>query len=178
MARHTTILRSCCTAALALTLAACAGSSDDAARSPSASINPEPAAESSTTTTQALTPEQEVEAAYLKSWDVYAKAMRSLDDSHLEEVYTDDALSLRRDEIGRLRAANTPARMKVEHNYSVQVLEEGRAVVVDAYRNHSVLLDAMTGEPAEPDPNEIVQRKYDFVKEGGRWLIAYVTSLS
>ena len=40
-----------------------------------------------------LSVEAEVEAAYLRSWDVYSEAMRTFDTSHLDEVYVDDSWS-------------------------------------------------------------------------------------
>jgi hypothetical protein len=155
-------------------LTAC-GSSGHAA-SPSATVAP---TARRTTTTSARTPEQEVEAAYLKSWDVYAYGMRHLDDSRYPEVYAGDALTLRSQELADLKKAGTPAQMTVEHDYSVSVFDDGkRAVVVDAYRNHSVLVDATSGAPTEPDPNNLLKRQYEFRKEGGMWVIVRVSSLS
>jgi hypothetical protein len=162
---------------LVVVVVGCGGS--DGAKGPTATVGAERTTESTTTTTaKALTPEQEVEAAYLKSWDVYAKAMRTLDGSHLSDSYADDALALRQDEIAGLKQKNTPAVMKVDHGYTVTLLAPDRAVVIDDYRNHSTLIDPKTGTPTEPDPNNQLKRKYDLRKDGDRWVIVAVTSLS
>lgn len=168
--------RPVCLLVLALAVAGCGGSSE--AKAPSATVGPPGTTGGTTSTAKALTPEEEVEAAYLRSWDVYAKAMRTLDVSQLGVVYADEALVLRREEVAGLEQANTPARMRVEHDYSISLLASDRALVVDSYRNHSVTLDPQTGEASEPDPNNLLRRKYDLRKEGGRWLVVRVTALS
>src|SRR4051812_15144688 len=91
--------------AFAGALAACGGGGDS---TPSATLATTPTTARTTTT---VSVESEVEAAYLKSWDVYAAAMRTFDTSHLKDVYVDAALKLRLDEVGELKAANTPGRM-------------------------------------------------------------------
>ena len=146
-------------------VAACGGDDESA---PAATVGTE-------RTTTTLSVEAEVEAAYLRSWDVYADAMRTFDTSALDEVYTGQALELRLDEVRDLEAANTPARMEVEHDYTIEVDGE-TAVVVDAYVNHSVVLDPATGEPAEADPNNNLTTRYEFVRGGAGWLIARVVA--
>jgi hypothetical protein len=145
-------------------VAGCGGDDDDAAP---------PATVGTVTTSTTLSVEQEVEAAYLRSWDVYTEAMRTFDTSQLKEVYIGEALALRLDEVGDLEAANTPARMSVEHDYEITVDGE-TAVVVDAYVNHSVLVDPMTGEPTEADPNNRLTTRYEFRKVGDTWRIERV----
>src|SRR3954463_5522087 len=75
-------------AALFVAVAACGNSGGDPG--PTATI----AKPGKTTTTQAKTVEQQVEAAYLQSWKVYAKAMRSLDTTGLDSAFAKDALTL------------------------------------------------------------------------------------
>jgi len=122
----------------------------------------------------ALTPEQEVEAAYLRSWDVYAKAVRELDPAGLEESYTGDALETVRREVERYAAANTPVRVAVDHRTAVQILEDGTAAVFDTYVNHSVFVDPRSGEPTEEDTAETVNETYSLRREGGRWKVASI----
>ena len=155
-------------------IAGCGGSNDPGV--PSATIAPADTPDKTTTsTTEAMTPEEEVEAAYLRSWDVYADSLRTFDDSEYPDVYAEEALASRRAELAKLKAANTPVRIDVEHNYSLQIVDDGRqAVVLDAYRNHSVLLDAETGEPTEPDPDKLVRRQYPMKRIGGAWKIVAI----
>lgn len=161
---------------LALVMIVGCGGSDDSGL-PSATVAPPDTTERTTSTTEALTPEEEVEAAYLRSWEVYAEAVRELDDSRLDEVYAGDALQLRREELADYRAANSPVVVDVEHDYSVSIFTEGRALVVDSYLNRSVFIDPETAEPTEPPPNEVVNRQYELRLTGGTWKVVYVKSL-
>jgi hypothetical protein len=176
MALDTKIRRACCIAALALTLAACSGSGGGEANGPTASISPRPAAESSTTTTTGTpTPEQEVEAAYLNSWDVYANAVRALDPAHVSDIYADTALETVTNEVARLKRNNTPVKVHVEHDLHVQIVEPGHAIVADAYLNHSVFVDPVTGEPTEADPNKRLFENYTLREFQGVWKVVGIT---
>jgi hypothetical protein len=159
---------------LLLGVTACSSGSD--AKGPTASVGaPKTTGSTTTTTATPQTPEQEVEAAYLKSWDVYAKAMRTLDPAGLDDAYSGSALSLREDEVRRLKTAGMPVRIDVEHHYSINVFDGARqALVLDSYRNHSVLLNAETGQPTEPDPNETLSRRYQLEEVDGSWKVVHV----
>jgi hypothetical protein len=146
-------------------LAACSGSSP---ASPSASVTEPP---TSTTTTSV---EAEVEAAYLRSWEVYAKAMLELDESRLGEVFARRALDLRRTEVADLRRKGTPARMQVEHRIAAVSVRDDAAYVTDNYVNHSVVLDPISKEPAEPDPNSSESRTYTLERIDGAWRVTFV----
>lgn len=154
-------------------VAACGGGGDDAGAGPAATLATPTTAERSTTSTT-LSVEAQVEAAYLKSWDVYTDAMRTFDTSKLADVYVGEALRARIAEVNGLKAANTPGRMEVEHDLIVQLLDDGGAVVKDSYINHSVLLDAETQQPTEHDPNERLNREYGLRREGGTWKVWFV----
>ena len=136
------------------------------------------AATSTTTTTSPAptTVEDEVESAYLRSWDVYADALLRLDASRLEESYTGPALLTRQDEVARLAAARTPARVRVEHDYEIVVLNADDAFVLEDYVNHSVLLDGRTMQPLEPDPNHVVQREYVLRRGESGWRVAHINA--
>lgn len=125
----------------------------------------------STTTTAAMTAEARVEAAYLRSWKVYAKAVRTLDASGLDQIYAERALVLVRADVDRLRAANTPVRCAVDHNYTVDIGGPALATVRDKYVNHCVLLDPKTGKPSEPDPNKVLSETYILRLIEGQWKI-------
>lgn len=158
--------------AVALVAAGCSGSDDP--DPPSASVAPTPTTERTTSTTEALTPEEEVEAAYLKSWDVYAKAMRELDPAGLDEAFAGEALELRRQEVADLKAAGTPAEMRVEHNIAAIRVDGDRASVLDNFINHSVTVDPSTGKPTEEDPNEPYSQTYSLERGETGWLVTFV----
>lgn len=158
---------------LVLVVTACSSGSD--AKGPTATVASSKPAESTTTTAEPKTPEQEVEAAYLKSWDVYAKAVRELDDSHLESAYADTALTTVRTEVQRLKGKATPVKVRVEHHYTIQVVAPDRAVVVDSYANHSVFVDPNSGVPTERDPNERLVETYTIKNIEGSWKVVGIT---
>jgi hypothetical protein len=135
-------------------------------------------ATTTTSTTAAPTVEDEVEAAYLRSWDVYTDAMLRLDPARLAEVYTGAALETRHDEIADLATARTPARMRVEHDFEVVVVDETNALVLERYRDHSVLLDGTTMEPLGPDPDAVVSREYVLHREAEGWRVARINAAS
>jgi hypothetical protein len=149
-------------------LVAAASCSSDGPAGPSAAVTTPPTSERTTST---LTVDQEVEAAYLRSWDVYAKAVRDLDPSGLEESYASPQLERTRDAVNKRKAANTPDRVRVEHDFEILVLGDGRAMVRDRYRNHSVFIDPVTMEPTEPDPNETIFEVYTLKEIDDRWKV-------
>lgn len=153
-------------ALLTLTAAACS-SDGDAAEVPGATVPTEAA------TSTTLSVEQEVEQAYLKAFDIYVDALRRLDASRLPEAFTGEALALYTQEVADLKAANTPVRYEVEHDYDVSVNGEA-AEVVDNYVNHSVLLDGSTGQPLEPDPNQRLEYRFVLERREGKWLVVDV----
>jgi len=126
-----------------------------------------------TTTTEALTPEEEVEAAYLRSWEVYAEAVRTLDPSGLEEAYADRALEVVAGEIADRAARSRPGLVEVEHDYRIQLISDRKAIVQDEYENHSVLVDPETGDPIEDDPNELIFETYQLELREGRWVVVH-----
>ncbi len=145
-------------------LAACSGGGDD--DSPAASLQTSTTAKTTTT----LSVEAQVEAAYLKSWDVFSHAALELDSSGLNESYAGPALQLVQGEISRLTAEGHRVRYSIDHDYTIEVNKDA-ATVTDAYVNHSVLLDARTREPLEADPNEHIQERYLMSRVGGQWLV-------
>lgn len=145
----------------------CGGGGGD--QGPSATLAAAPATERTTTSTT-LSPEAEVEAAYLKSWDVYTEAVMTFDTSKLAEVYGGRALEIVVGDVKNLRADNTPARMRVEHSYQIEVADS-IARIVDQYVNHSVLVDGSTHEPIEADPNKRVNYEYTLQETEGTWKV-------
>lgn len=164
--------------AVAVILGALAGcSGDDGNEGPTATVAAPDREPTTTSTTEAPTPEEEVEAAYLKSWEIYAEAVRKLDDSRLEEIYAGDALALRREELAEYRRDKTPVKVDVDHDYAISIFTEGRALVIDSYFNRSVYVDPETGEPTEPEPNKTVNRQYELRRVGDTWKVFFVKAL-
>jgi hypothetical protein len=162
---------------LVVVVVGCGGS--DGAKGPTATVGAERTTESTTTTTaKALTPEQEVEAAYLKSWDVYAKAKLKLTTDGLDCCFAGEQLARTKAEIeSRIQQAK-PARVRVDHDYTIRLLATDTAVVVDNYRNHSVFIDANTGQPVEPDPNEANSDTSTLRKLDGEWKVTQISANS
>ena len=121
------------------------------------------------TTSTTLSVEQEVEQAYLKSWDVYAEAMRTRDASLLEQVFIEEALRLAKQDLAKVGEGQM-ALIRVDHDYRIEVSSATEAEVFDEYVNHSVLADA-AGKPIEPDPNETVRSHQRLRKISGTWKV-------
>lgn len=149
--------------ALVATLLVVAGCTSAGTGSPAAELDGEAVA----------TVEHEVEVAYLRSWDVYAKALRSLSTDGLEESFTGPALESTIAEVNRLRSAGTPVQVLVDHGTSIEV-REGAATVRDSLVNHSVLLDRDTGMPVEADPRSPHVFTYNLERNGDQWRVIYI----
>jgi hypothetical protein len=176
------------TAALCGLAVGCGGPAGSDA--PSATLAAGTPRSSTTTSTTAAAPEPtttnlappasslegELEAAYLRSWDVYTDAMLRLDPSRLVEVYSGPALEARRREIAGLARAGTPGQMDVEHDYEIVLVGADNALVLESYLNHSVLLDGRTMEPIEADPNEVVKREYVLTREPDGWRVSHINA--
>ncbi|MGE3621916.1 MAG: hypothetical protein AB7L84_15790 [Acidimicrobiia bacterium] len=171
----------------AMWAAACSPSEEEAAppstRSPSATSTAGP-----TTTTVPLRPtsttstsyapgtlEGEVEAAYLRSWDVYAEQVWSLelDEAALAEVFTGDELVRTIEEL-RVRAEGGRASwVRAERSIDVvPVPGKEIATIFDTYVNHQVLIDPVTKEPVEADPDETFMDIVTLEKVDGAWRVS------
>ena len=122
-------------------------------------------------TTTTLSPEDEVEQAYLRSWDVYAEAVLTFDTSKLDEVYDGRALELVLEDVAQLKREGKAVRVDVDHDFEVRLLRTDLAEVLDKYVNHSIEVDPETGEPLEADPNEQVTDEYVLQKLEGAWKV-------
>src|SRR5690606_31752170 len=109
----------------------------------------------------ALTPEQQVEAAYLHSWDIYLDAVGNGRTDYLALVYVDPILTRRVTEVEDLVAAGHAVHgSPTDRLIQTTMLTETDAVLIDEYRNRLVLVDAASGEPLEDDPNTEVGYSY------------------
>lgn len=126
----------------------------------------------------ALSPEQQVEAAYLHSWDIYLDALGSGRTEYLALVYVDPILERRTKEIEELvDAGHSVVGSPEDRSIQVTLLTPTDAVLIDEYTNHLTLIDASSNEPLEEDPNSQVGYSYTFVLEGGVWRVSYVERL-
>jgi hypothetical protein len=161
----------CAWVVLLLALPACSsGTKADAG--PTASVT----APSTTADPQAAV-KAEVEAAYLKSWEISVEAYRTLEIERLVGRYAGAALETRKAEFERLRSAGHVVRLRVEHGDLSTGVTGETASVEETYRNHSVLIDRSTGAPLEPEPDEDVTVRYSFEKQEGRWVIVRTSRL-
>ena len=140
--------------AMAVVMAACSGSGDPEAaptttaeRSTTTTTTvPERPASTTTTAFDPASVEGAVEAAYLRSWDVYAEAVYDLvlDEQALAEVYTELSLENLKGEIQARADDGRAALVRIDHNYEITLVDAETALVVDAYRNHQVLIDPVS----------------------------------
>jgi hypothetical protein len=173
-------------AVLALGAASCAGDdgADAATTTTSTTAAPTTTATTSTTaperpastTTTAFDPatvEGQVEAAYLRSWDVYAEAVYNLqlDEAALAEVFAGEHLDTKRNEIEQRIEEGRASLVRVDHNYTIQVLTDASAVIVDQITNHQVLIDPVTKQAIEADPNEQIVDSVELDRDGVTWRV-------
>jgi hypothetical protein len=148
-------------------LAGCGGSGGS--KGPTAEVTAPSTAKP--TTTVARTPEQQVEAAYLRSWDVFTKAARDLDAEGLNQSFAEAHLARLTDEIERLKRDGTAVRVLVEHGLHVEIVRPDLAIVRDHYRNHSVLIDRRSRAALEPDPNKVLVEVSTLKEVNGLWKV-------
>ena len=121
---------------------------------------------------------EQVEEAYLRQWDVYARAVHDLDAQELDEVFTGKALDAVQTEIRDLRRDGLGVRVRVNHDLRIRIADPATAVVVDSYENHSVAFDLDTGKATERDPNEIIVEAYTLKKVNGAWKVSAISRQS
>ena len=117
---------------------------------------------------------EQVREAYLRQWDVYARAVRTLNSQGLDEVFTGKALEALRREIRDLRTDDLGVRVRVKHHIRIHIADPATALVVDRYENHSVAFDLKTGKATEADPQEIILEAYTLKKVDGAWKVSAI----
>lgn len=173
---------------LAVGAVACSGADGDAVattlapRATAATTTTAPVRPTSTTTTiyDPASVEGQVEAAYLRSWDVYADAVYNLhlDEAALAEVYAEEHLQTKRNEIQRRIEEGRASLVRTEHHYKVHLIDEVTALVTDQRVNHQVLIDPATKQPLEPDPNEKVTDAVTLRMIEGAWRVTRIEGLT
>ena len=173
-------------AALALTLGGCTSGDDDADGAGAGAADATTTTSAPTTTSStiprpytferldadpALSPEEQVEAAYLHHWDVVVSAFAHGDDEVLDLVLTGEALQVRRDQLAYLLGQEQRIEGTVEHEVTVEVVSETEARVVDEETSHLVTLDA-DGEVVNDDAGATTTSEYQLVLQDGAWLVS------
>ena len=161
-------------------LAACRSGAGASPPAPAPGPTAPPVGGAAATTTAALptSPREQVEAAYLRSWAAYARAVATRDPPGLEQAYGGRALELVRSEVIRRRAENRPARARVDHDYTIRLRDADTATVIDGYLSHQVRIDPATGRAIEPDPRERRLEAYTLRRIGDDWLVTEVVGLA
>ena len=153
-------------------LSACGGPGDTA-------TSPTTEAPTTTTTTAPVTSttlarEKEVEVAYLRSWDAWAKARRTLDPTGLSEFFAKKALQDNVDEIEQRRREGSYSLIRVDHNYTITLTSIDSATVHDRIVNHTVPVDPNSGQPLKPDPNDLYENQTTMELLEGKWKVTFV----
>ncbi len=119
----------------AVLLAGCQGG---ASTPPSTSASAAPStAPAQPTTASTASASAELLAAYLRSWDVYADALRHLDAGRLPTAFAGDALRVARQEVAAHKAQGHPSLVRVNHHPRVLLIN---ATDDGAHRNSPLVL--------------------------------------
>ena len=119
-----------------------------------------------------LTVEQQIEAAYLHSWDIYLHAINTWDTTHLDLIYDGGALDLVRNEVERLRSEGRRVVGHVDHDYAITVVDDDTAVVMDGYRNY--LVATVDGDVPSEGSGALRLYQYDLARSEDRWMLVGV----
>lgn len=120
----------------------------------------------------ASSPVLEVEAAYLRYWDVYSAALLNLDASRLGEVAIGEELGRIQEQINGLRSRNRAVRVIVTHSYLIFDVSEREAKVYDEIENRSFTVDPVAKDPPQGDDVADMEKDtYFFQKMDGGWKV-------
>jgi hypothetical protein len=120
--------------------------------------------------TATVSPEEEVEAAYLRYWDAYADALYNLDTSRLTDVMTGPRLERALNEVKQLRDQGRAVRIVVENHPVVVQMESDRAVVYDEYENRSYFIDPTTKEAlSRTEGSQTIRDTVTLTRVGQTW---------
>jgi hypothetical protein len=165
--------------ATALAVSGCDGGDGDGGRV-NGQGSPTPAATATATVaptqtppaTTTVSPEEEVEAAYLRYWDVYADAVHNLDTSRLADVMTGPRLERALNEVQQLRDQGRAVDIVVENHPVVVQIESDRAVVYDEYENRSYFIDPTTKEAlSSPEGSQTIRDTVTLTRVGQTWKV-------
>jgi hypothetical protein len=151
-----------------------AGCRADTPRTPQGTTATRATAAAPTTSASTRSDAEVLLAAFRRSWQVYADALRRLDTSRLPSAFAGRALRAVRSEVAEQKAKRQPVRISVEHHPKVLLANASDGVVQDHGVNHSVILNPATGQAAEPDPNERFSEHRSFKLVDGTWKVVEI----
>ena len=116
--------------------------------------------------------EREIEAAYLRYWQIRTQAYLDLDTSHLAEVMADEELARNEAQIRDLKAQGRAAKLDVEHRIAFAKVAPDSAIIYDEYLNKSVFVDVQTKQELKTsEPPEREKISFYMQKIGGVWKV-------
>ncbi|MHB1131014.1 MAG: hypothetical protein ACYC4L_01360 [Chloroflexota bacterium] len=116
--------------------------------------------------------EREIEAAYLRYWEVRAEAFLNQDTSRLSEVMAEAELARTRQQIDDLKAQGRAARIVVEHRIAFLEVGETKARLYDEYLNRSYLVDPQSKQAVQtPGPGGVAKISYELKRIDGAWRV-------
>ena len=116
--------------------------------------------------------DREVQAAYLRYWDVLTEANLSLDTSRLPEVMAGRELAQAQQQVEELKAKGKAAKVDVEHRIALAKVTPDEAVVADEYLNKSVYVDPVTkAEFKTTAPPTVEKLSFTLRKIDGQWKV-------
>jgi hypothetical protein len=117
-------------------------------------------------------PEEEVEEAYRRYWDLYTEALYTLDTSRMGQVAVGDELRRIQEEVDGFRAQERAVRADVSHSYLIGDLTDNEATVYDEIADRSYLIDPATKEPSRgPGTVHTVKDIFYLRKVDGAWKV-------
>lgn len=126
----------------------------------------------------ALTVEEQVEAAYLFSWEIYLDAVERGDPTFLPLAYADEALEVVRSEVERYVANGQRRVGDVSLSYTVNIAGETEAAVLDAYTDDTILIAETTGLPVEDRAEPVESVLFRLELKDGAWKVTRLTGYS
>lgn len=139
-------IRALAATAVVVVAAACGGGNAPATPTANIGVSASPTVVRSTAT-PALSPEEQVKAAYIAYWDAYSAALLNLDPSPVSALVVADELERIKKEIESLRAQGVAARVVVDHDFAVVEVMSDSAVIIDRFVDRSFYVDPVTKNP-------------------------------
>ncbi|MGI8663984.1 MAG: hypothetical protein ACR2LQ_12370 [Acidimicrobiales bacterium] len=163
-------------------LAACSGSTHNAAPSTSSSTSAASAATTSvSSTTTTLDEKEAVKTAYLAYWQMVDRLVHAPDpnDGAIESLAEDPAASVLRtallNQIGRGEIRGLPANAKYSHRVDAVTVDRSTASVLDCVVDDKVVFDREGN--VRDDGVSTGRFKAELVRRGARWLVRQVDLL-
>jgi hypothetical protein len=118
---------------------------------------------------------KEITDAYLRYWNVRARAYYDLDPSRLKEVVAGAELARDEEDIQKLRAQGLAADTDVDLNFRILEATPDEATVYDEYVNRSLHLDAVTKQPIPTkEAPKVLRISFQMKKIDGVWKVVDV----